>query len=160
MKNVSIPQKGDSSRRYFLLLFKLNYTISYLELQRLPSFKMALVLAMSPADSLSPTTEFPPFEDFPLLEEAASYEGSVANMADPASPLPNSPTSPISPTVPANRLVDKVARIPDRQPSPQPTHFSVPYRNGNGNGHRVLRSATVGYTAPEFKGKKEQMVLG
>ncbi|KAK0630569.1 NAD-specific glutamate dehydrogenase [Bombardia bombarda] len=27
----------------------------------------------------------------------------------------------------------------------------------NGNGHRTLRSATVGYVAPEFKGKAEQM---
>ncbi|KAL2682689.1 glutamate dehydrogenase (NADP(+)) gdh1 [[Neocosmospora] mangrovei] len=43
-----------------------------------------------------------------------------------------------------------------RGPSPQPTHFSVPLSNGNGNGHRVLRSATVGYIAPEFPGKKAQ----
>ncbi|UPL04380.1 hypothetical protein LCI18_015314 [Fusarium solani-melongenae] len=43
-----------------------------------------------------------------------------------------------------------------RGPSPQPTHFSVPLSNGNGNGHRVLRSATVGYIAPEFTGKKAQ----
>ncbi|EEU39097.1 uncharacterized protein NECHADRAFT_62039 [Fusarium vanettenii 77-13-4] len=43
-----------------------------------------------------------------------------------------------------------------RGPSPQPAHFSVPLSNGNGNGHRVLRSATVGYIAPEFTGKKAQ----
>ncbi|KAF4487776.1 NAD-specific glutamate dehydrogenase [Fusarium agapanthi] len=44
-----------------------------------------------------------------------------------------------------------------RGPSPQPTHFSVPLQNGNGgNGHRILRSATVGYIAPEFTGKPEQ----
>ncbi|KAM0431037.1 hypothetical protein ACHAPT_005674 [Fusarium lateritium] len=43
-----------------------------------------------------------------------------------------------------------------RGPSPQPTHFSVPLSNGNGNGHRVLRSATVGYIAPEFTGKAAQ----
>jgi glutamate dehydrogenase len=57
---------------------------------------------------------------------------------------------------PANKLVDQVIRTPGRQPSPQPTHFSLPYKNGNGNGHRVLRSATVGYIAPEFTGKKAQ----
>ncbi|QUC23638.1 uncharacterized protein UV8b_07879 [Ustilaginoidea virens] len=45
-----------------------------------------------------------------------------------------------------------------RGPSPQPTHFSVPYSTQtNGNGNRILRSATVGYVAPEFAGKTEQM---
>ncbi|KFA64546.1 hypothetical protein S40285_04559 [Stachybotrys chlorohalonatus IBT 40285] len=45
-----------------------------------------------------------------------------------------------------------------RGPSPQPTHFSVPLMShANSNGHRILRSATVGYVAPEFHGKVEQM---
>ena len=43
-----------------------------------------------------------------------------------------------------------------RGPSPGPTHFSVPLTNGTGHAHRVLRSATVGYIAPEFTGKLEQ----
>ncbi|EPE34114.1 NAD(P)-binding Rossmann-fold containing protein [Glarea lozoyensis ATCC 20868] len=62
---------------------------------------------------------------------------------------------------PVNKLVDSISRTPGRLPSPQPTHFGghdVPYKNGNGNGHRVLRSATVGYIAPEFKGKKAQKI--
>ena len=62
----------------------------------------------------------------------------------------------------ANRLVDKL-RGDDagRHPSPQPTHVSYPLMpKTNGNGHRVLRSATVGYVAPEFTGKKEQMKIG
>jgi glutamate dehydrogenase len=42
-----------------------------------------------------------------------------------------------------------------RGPSPQPTHFSVPLHN-NHSGHRILRSATVGYVAPAFEGKVEQ----
>ncbi|KAL2260281.1 hypothetical protein VTK26DRAFT_5752 [Humicola hyalothermophila] len=61
---------------------------------------------------------------------------------------------------PANPLVAKLkAEEPSRHPSPQPTHFSYPVSKVNGNGHRVLRSATVGYVAPEFKGKQEQMKL-
>ncbi|KAL2206317.1 NAD+ dependent glutamate dehydrogenase [Sarocladium strictum] len=45
-----------------------------------------------------------------------------------------------------------------RGPSPQPTHFSVPLQShASSNGHRILRSATVGYIAPEFQGKEEQM---
>lgn len=62
----------------------------------------------------------------------------------------------------AHRLVEKIkGDEPGRHPSPQPTHVSYPLMpRTNGNGHRVLRSATVGYVAPEFKGKKEQMQLG
>jgi glutamate dehydrogenase len=63
-----------------------------------------------------------------------------------------------SPTT-TNRTLGKVQQLdsePSRHPSPQPTHFSLLNRQ-NGQGHRVLRSATVGYVAPEFKGKTEQM---
>lgn len=42
-----------------------------------------------------------------------------------------------------------------RGASPQPSHISVPLPHLNG--HKVLRSATVGYIAPEFTGKVEQM---
>lgn len=60
---------------------------------------------------------------------------------------------------PINKLVQQLQGAePSRTPSPQPTHFSVPQTNGNG--HRVLRSATVGYIAPEFKGKAEQKNQG
>ncbi|KAK3357011.1 Glutamate/Leucine/Phenylalanine/Valine dehydrogenase-domain-containing protein [Lasiosphaeria hispida] len=66
-----------------------------------------------------------------------------------------------SPTaqIPANKLVDKLRGAePGRHPSPQPTHVSYPLMAKiNGNGHRTLRSATVGYVAPEFAGKAEQM---
>ncbi|UKZ79031.1 glutamate dehydrogenase (NADP(+)) gdh1 [Trichoderma virens FT-333] len=45
-----------------------------------------------------------------------------------------------------------------RGPSPQPTHVSVPpVPLSLRNGHRVLRSATVGYVAPQFEGKTEQI---
>jgi glutamate dehydrogenase len=59
-----------------------------------------------------------------------------------------------------NKLIDQIIRTPGRVPSPQPTHLAVGSNNGNGNGHRVLRSATVGYVAPKFEGKKEQMDEG
>ena len=48
-----------------------------------------------------------------------------------------------------------------RGASPQPSHISVPLPpHDNRNGHRILRSATVGYIAPEFVGKVEQMKSG
>ncbi|KAI5859344.1 NAD-specific glutamate dehydrogenase [Durotheca rogersii] len=46
---------------------------------------------------------------------------------------------------------------PPLHPSPQPTHVSVPLGSVGSNGHKVLRSATVGYIAPEFKGRGEQI---
>ncbi|KAI0603231.1 NAD-specific glutamate dehydrogenase-like protein [Biscogniauxia sp. FL1348] len=59
---------------------------------------------------------------------------------------------------PANKLLGKIQNEElARHPSPQPTHFSVPLGNIGGNGHRILRSATVGYIAPEFEGRAEQM---
>jgi len=64
-------------------------------------------------------------------------------------------TSPRSPIAPQNK--PSIASSPTHRLSPLSAHFSVPSRNGNGNGHRVLRSATVGYIAPEFKGKAAQM---
>lgn len=63
---------------------------------------------------------------------------------------------------PAHKLVDKIKGGDTiRHPSPQPTHINYPLANKlNGNGHRVLRSATVGYVAPEFHGKADQMKKG
>lgn len=63
-----------------------------------------------------------------------------------------------------NKHIEQIIRSPGREPSPQPTHFSVsghsyPHAYGQ-NGHRVLRSATVGYIAPRFEGKKAQMAEG
>jgi hypothetical protein len=93
---------------------------------------------------------FEPFEPFPVFD----LEADLDIMAGIESTLP-----------PINKNIEQVVKTPGRQPSPQPIHFSVPFQNGKangngGNGHRVLRSATVGYIAPEFKGKKEQMVQG
>lgn len=73
------------------------------------------------------------------------FSSSDDTMMD--SPVAGSPTS---------RLLSKVKDGVERHLSPQPTHLG----RVNGNGHRVLRSATVGYEAPEFEGKAEQMVQG
>ncbi len=100
---------------------------------------------------MGPPLQFPEYVnpplEFPAFVDPITSDSSV--MAD-------------LPIVPTNKLVDQIVMTPDpsRHPSPQPTHFSVPTKNGNGNGHRVLRSATVGYIAPEFKGKKGQMMQG
>ena len=65
----------------------------------------------------------------------------------PGQPLDNGPR---------NKLLDHVVRTPGRQPSPQPTHLSVP---GPGP-HRILHEEGSGYVAPKFEGKELQMEQG
>lgn len=89
-----------------------------------------------------------------MLEEKLAfpvYEDVFFQMMGPTVPKPL-PIGPIK--------IKHDIRTPGREPSPQPTHISgSPPRNGGYdelNGHRVLRSATVGYFAPIFNGKQEQ----
>lgn len=69
-------------------------------------------------------------------------------------------SSTMSAAIASKPLVNLQSEEASRGPSPQPTHFSVPLAPLNGNGHRILRSATVGYIAPEFKGKAQQIKSG
>lgn len=108
-----------------------------------PHVKMTTVLSPINTDATSTSQEFPAYDE-------QSFFSTEGNMATISSLTPRSPPE----------LVEQVIRTPGRQPSPQPTHFNIANRNGNGNGHRVLRSATVGYVAPEFKGRTEQMSKG
>jgi len=98
------------------------------------------------------TTDLAPLDRFPEYTDPFEFV-SYPEMTPPSF------------TSPTHKVVGNLLQVetPDRSrfPSPQPTHFSVPLlgRPG-GNGHRVLRSATVGYIAPEFTGKVEQMQQG
>ncbi|KAK7746045.1 NAD-dependent glutamate dehydrogenase [Diatrype stigma] len=89
-----------------------------------------------------PLDRFPDYTD--PLDSCKSYQPTVEIMT-------------VNGTAPVNKLVGAVKDDPSRHPSPQPTHFSVPLMANGQNGHRVLRSATVGYIAPEFKGRAEQI---
>lgn len=55
-----------------------------------------------------------------------------------------------------NKLLEQVIRTPGRQPSPLPTHLSIP----GPSHHRVLREEGPGYVAPKFEGKEQQMEEG
>ena len=55
-----------------------------------------------------------------------------------------------------NKLLEHVVRTPGRQPSPQPTHLSVP----GSSQHRILHEEGFGYVAPKFEGKELQMDQG
>ena len=55
-----------------------------------------------------------------------------------------------------NKLLEQVIRTPGRQPSPLPTHLSIP-----GPSHyRVSPEDGPGYVAPKFEGKEQQMEQG
>ena len=54
---------------------------------------------------------------------------------------------------PVNKLLEQVIRTPDRRPSPQPTHLSIPGTAQT----RVLQEPGPGYVAPKFEGKEDQM---
>lgn len=88
----------------------------------------------------------PPLDRFP--DYVDTFEEPATTMA----------SDPPKPKAVAQLSADEES---SRGPSPQPTHFSVPLMShANSNGHRILRSATVGYVAPEFHGKVEQMKTG
>ena len=55
-----------------------------------------------------------------------------------------------------NKIVDQIVRTPGRQPSPQPTHLSVP----GSTQHKLLHEEGSGYVAPKFEGKELQMDQG
>lgn len=71
-------------------------------------------------------------------------------------PRSDTPSSNGTPNGVHNKLLDQVIRTPGRQPSPQPTHLSVP---GSSQG-RVLHEEGSGYVAPKFEGKETQMDQG
>ena len=103
---------------------------SYYHLHRVPS-----VFAMTePAQTSSPAVELPKHADFQMGEQ---HERMPENGVH-------------------NKILEHVVRTPGRQPSPQPTHLSVP---GTGQ-YRILHEEGPGYVAPKFEGKELQMDLG
>lgn len=103
---------------------------SYYQLHRVPS-----VLAMTePAQTSSPAVELPEHADFHVGEQHEKVPQNGIH----------------------NKILEHVVRTPGRQPSPQPTHLSVP---GNGQ-HRILHEEGPGYVAPKFEGKELQMDQG
>lgn len=119
---------------------------------------MASATLRSPiTPGLTIKTDFEGCDRFPTYIDP--FEDSDETFIDEAS-MPSSVSS--SPLNPSQRLVEKVREDPSRHASPQPTSVHVPTLSkiNGGNGYRVMRSATVGYIAPEFKGKADQMKEG
>ncbi|KAI0166217.1 NAD-specific glutamate dehydrogenase [Xylariaceae sp. FL1272] len=101
--------------------------------------------------------------DLDRFPEYIDPSQSIQGIQSKSNIMTSAHIAPTGLSAPTNKLLSKVQDDQfSRHPSPQPTHFSGPLddetvtKNGT-NGHRILRSATVGYIAPEFTGKAEQM---
>lgn len=91
------------------------------------------------------------------LQTNFSHLDSFPEYKDPLD-LPSTMSSAAPPRPKALAQIQTSESESSRGPSPQPTHVSVPQVPLSvRNGHRVLRSATVGYVAPQFEGKTEQI---
>lgn len=118
---------------------------------------MATALTSPGLPALKVMTDFDECVSFPTyIDPFDSSEDTIAESDDVATMDSSTASSPLS-----NKLVDNVKENPSRHASPRPTEISAhPISRTNGNGYRVLRSATVGYIAPEFKEKADQMRQG
>lgn len=111
------------------------------------------------APGLTIKTDFETCDSFPTYIDPFDSSEETAAESDGVSTMASSSPSPTA--SPGNKLVEKLRDGPSRHASPQPTSVShnVPGKVG-GNGYRVLRSATVGYIAPAFVGRADQMTEG
>jgi hypothetical protein len=61
---------------------------------------------------------------------------------------------------PYNKIVHLAGKRLGRLPSLKTTQFSFQRGRDSPNGHRILRSAELGYISPLFEGKRAQMAEG
>lgn len=115
------------------------------------------------SDPWSPPLQAVPLASYYKLHRVPSLQDMAEPRVDKAEgvKLPRrestaDPPEQLTQSGPHNKLLDHVIRTPGRQPSPQPTHLSVP---GPGP-HRVLHEEGPGYVAPKFEGKELQMEQG
>lgn len=110
------------------------------------------------APGLTIKTDVGGCDSFPTYIDPFDSDETVAD-SDGVSTMASSTPSPTA--SPGGQLAHKLREEPSRHASPQPTSVShnMPGKIG-GNGYRVLRSATVGYIAPAFVGKADQIKEG
>jgi hypothetical protein len=62
--------------------------------------------------------------------------------------------------MPCNKIVRSTSKRLRRLPTLKTTQFSFQRGRDIANGHRLLRSAELGYISPLFEGKRAQMAEG
>lgn len=98
-----------------------------------------------------------PVTEKPMTETEQTNGVATVDLPQSTSPerIPDMPERPLQNGI-HNKLLEQVVRTPGRQPSPQPTHLSVP----GASSHRILQEEGPGYVAPKFEGKELQMDQG
>jgi hypothetical protein len=115
-------------------------------------------LISSGSEKQVPPKTAPLHQGEPLVSSASEQQGlpnAVALPHNDAS-VSSGPHEQVPPNGIHNKLLEQVIRTPGRQPSPQPTHLSIP----GPNQHRLLHEEGPGYVAPKFEGKEQQMEEG
>ena len=99
-----------------------------------------------------------PLASYYSLHRVPSYPSMEGQQQNGVHEIPRTDTLPVTepPNGIHNKPLEQVIRTPGRQPSPQPTHLSVP----GPSQHRILHEEGSGYVAPKFEGKETQMDQG
>ena len=126
-------------------------------------FNGAENLPHSNGDSVPSLKAIPLSSYYKLQREPSLHKMSEPDAGPEDAPAVKLPrresTTEAPPIAPANgihnKILEQVVRTPGRQPSPQPTHLSVP-----GPPSRILHEHGSGYVAPRFEGKESQMDQG
>lgn len=114
--------------------------------------------ALFPSLKAIPISSYYKLHRVPSLSKMSEYDSK--NLDTIQLPRRESTAEPPQEQLPQNgvhnKILEHVVRTPGRQPSPQPTHLSVP----GSTQHKVLQDEGSGYVAPKFEGKDLQMEQG
>ena len=125
---------------------------SYYKLHRVPSLSN---MAKTDLDDVS-ASQLPRSESTVESPEQESEKGTRHAVKLPRRESTAEPPERLPENGPHNKILEHIVRTPGRQPSPQPTHLSVP----GSSQHKVLHEEGSGYVAPKFEGKELQMDQG
>ena len=125
---------------------------SYYKLHRVPSLS---VMTEPDSDDMD-AGQLPPCESSAEPTEKISGNGVQSAVKLPRRESTAEPPERFPETGLHNKILEQIVRTPGRQPSPQPTHLSVP----GSSHHKVLHEEGSGYVAPKFEGKELQMDQG
>lgn len=125
---------------------------SYYKLHRVPSLS---TMTESDLDDMD-TVQLPQSESTAEPTEQISENGVQNAVKLPRRESTSEPPERLPENGVHNRILEQVVRTPGRQPSPQPTHLSIP----GPSQHKVLHEEGSGYVAPKFEGKELQMDQG
>jgi len=139
-------------------------TASKLASQHLPPQSFHLTGSLNGNGALFPSLKAIPLASYYKLHRVPSLSSMTETDSDDMDtvqlPRRESTAEPPQERAPHNgvhnKILEQVVRTPGRQPSPQPTHLSVP----GSSQPRVLREEGSGYVAPKFEGKDLQMEQG